>query len=179
MTRRRRFENPGEARFVTFSCQHRLPLFSNDRIAEAFVDHLGRVRDKLGFGLVAWVVMPEHVHLLALPRSGEAEMPRILQAIKQPFAKRVLHRWRELEAPVLEQLVDDAGMARFWLRGGGYDRNITSDHEWFEKVDYIHQNPVTRGLVGAATDYPWSSARAHAHDPRAGAVRPDLDRRHR
>ena len=35
---------------------------------------------------------------------------------------------------------------RFWQRGGGYDRNIYSDAEVWEKIDYIHANPIARGL---------------------------------
>lgn len=177
--RRRRFENPGEPRFLTFSCYQRLPLFLNDRIKLAFIDQLERIRDDLRFDLVAWVIMPEHVHLLIIPRHEVANVTTILQSLKQPFARKVIARWRELAAPILEAVTDASGRAHFWQRGGGYDRNITSEHEWFEKLSYINNNPVRRGLVTSAEDYPWSSARAHAHDDRALPLKPDLDRRYR
>lgn len=51
---------------------------------------------------------------------------------------------------------------RFWLAGGGYDRNPRCDDELWEKVEYCHNNPVTRGLVARPTDYPWSSAMWYA-----------------
>ncbi|MBI1374711.1 MAG: hypothetical protein GC159_18485 [Phycisphaera sp.] len=53
----------------------------------------------------------------------------------------------------------DRDVFRFWQPGGGYDRNIYSDDELIEKISYIHNNPVRRGLVERAIDWPWSSAR--------------------
>jgi hypothetical protein len=47
---------------------------------------------------------------------------------------------------------------RFWQAGGGYDRNIEKHATLFQMIEYIHLNPVRRGLVKAATDWPWSSA---------------------
>ena len=49
---------------------------------------------------------------------------------------------------------------RFWLRGGGYDRNLRSVSDVHEKIQYIHANPVRRGLVVNPEDWLWSSARA-------------------
>ena len=52
--------------------------------------------------------------------------------------------------------------ARFWQPGGGYDRNITSTEALRAVIDYIHANPVRRGLVARAEDWEWSSARWYA-----------------
>jgi putative transposase len=51
---------------------------------------------------------------------------------------------------------------RFWQPGGGYDRNIMSIEALRSMVDYIHANPVRRGLVARAEDWEWSSARWYA-----------------
>jgi REP-associated tyrosine transposase len=61
-----------------------------------------------------------------------------------------------------------SGDPHFWQPGGGYDRNIISGHELLEKVNYIHTNPVRRGLVKHVIDWPWSSARWY--DRRVGMV---------
>ncbi|MCA9235524.1 MAG: hypothetical protein KDA44_08625 [Planctomycetales bacterium] len=45
---------------------------------------------------------------------------------------------------------------------GGYDRNLRSVRDVHEKIRYVHENPVRRGLVATAVDWPWSSARAGA-----------------
>ena len=49
---------------------------------------------------------------------------------------------------------------RFWLPGGGYDRNIWTAEELHQKIAYMHANPVRRGLVEDLGDWPWSSWRA-------------------
>jgi putative transposase len=51
---------------------------------------------------------------------------------------------------------------RFWQPGGGYDRNITSTEALRAMIDYIHANPVRRGLVARPEDWEWSSARWYA-----------------
>jgi putative transposase len=48
---------------------------------------------------------------------------------------------------------------RFWQRGGGYDRNLRTLADIYEKIHYVHNNPVRRGLVAVAEDWPWSSCR--------------------
>jgi putative transposase len=51
---------------------------------------------------------------------------------------------------------------RFWQRGGGYDRNLISKDAVISSIQYIHANPVRRGLVETPEDWPWSSARFYA-----------------
>ncbi len=159
--RKRLHRREGTAlRFLTFSCYNRLPLFTKDAIKALFVAQVDLTRARLGFGVVAWVIMPDHVHLLIDPRG--VTMARILMSLKRPFAARVLARWRDLNAAVLSRITDSQGEAHFWQPGGGYDRSEYTPKEISEKIAYIHENPVRRGLVGEATDWAWSSARAWA-----------------
>lgn len=154
-----RIEKPGDARFLTFSCEQRLPLLGTPALRDAFVQQLGRAQEQEGFDLLAWVVMPEHVHLALRPNLPHWPVDRIVKAIKQPFAQRVIHRWKVIDAPILARITDRTGRVRYWLRGGGYDRNVAVDGELIEKIHYIHANPVRRGLVERMTDWEWSSAR--------------------
>ena len=48
---------------------------------------------------------------------------------------------------------------RFWQDGGGYDRNIRDQDELTRFVEYVHNNPVRRGLVARPEEWYWSSAR--------------------
>ena len=157
----RRYEIPNQARYLTFSCYRGLPLFRNDRIKDRFCEHLAVARERFGFKLIAWVVMPEHVHLLLLPKLPDHPVPELLRELKKGFAMEVIARWRELDAPILRRVTDSKGASRFWLPGGGYDRNILGGHELPEKIRYIHLNPVRRGLVSKPTEWVWSSARAY------------------
>jgi putative transposase len=62
---------------------------------------------------------------------------------------------------------------RFWQRGGGYDRNLWEPRYVWEMIDYIHANPVRRGLCRRPEEWPWSSARAYVGCRHEG---PSLDR---
>lgn len=155
----KRIEGYGHGRFLTFSCYKRLGLFGNDQIKQLFLDRLVEVRREYMFDLWAWVIMPEHAHLLVLPSLESDGVAKILRSLKRPVAKRVLQRWRELDAEILAKVRDSRGRYHFWQLGGGYDRNIVSDDELYEKITYIHENPVRYGLVEKTVDWQWSSAR--------------------
>jgi putative transposase len=157
--RLRRFEVAQQPRFLTFSCYQGLPLLRNDLIKREFVEHLRAAREHCGFRLLAWVVMPEHVHVILIPRLPEMPLTKVLPSIKRRMAEQVIHRWKQLNAPVLRRLAQSRGGYRFWQHGGGYDRNIRDESELWAKMDYIHMNPVNRELCARPTDYCWSSAR--------------------
>jgi len=153
-----RYEVVGQPRMLTFSCRARLALFEMVQRKDGFALDLSRARGRLGFLLHAWVIMPEHVHVIVTPRLPEVTVPRILRAIKGPIAQRAARAWKK-HAPPDPRLVDRDGTIRFWQRGGGYDRNIRSHDDLREKVAYLHANPVRRGLVALPTEWRWSSAR--------------------
>lgn len=159
MPHRRRHELSCQARFLTFSCYHRLQLFNNDAIKDALIRAIDEARDRHGFLLTAYVVMPEHVHLLLFPDLAVANVTDILKSLKTGFAMKVIKRWKAMSppAPILDRL-DHHGVTRFWQRGGGYDRNIYSREELNEKNKYINENPARRGLVSRPEQWHWSSA---------------------
>ena len=126
-----------------------------------FAALLDRARDRCGFELVAWVAMPEHVHLLIVP-GRDVQVPTILRAIKQPIPQRAIARWRAVGAPVLDRLRVGDGRYRYWQAGGGFDRLVRTPDGLERTLAYIHRNPVARGLVRHDTDWLWSSARWYA-----------------
>jgi putative transposase len=138
-------------------------------LREAFAEQLEVVHRLAAFQLIAWVIMPEHVHLLLIPSLPDWPVPRILTAIKRPFAELMIRRWRQLDAPILPRLFVAGQCYRFWMRGGGYDRNIESAPAVYTTIDYMHANPERRGLAMTAEQWRWSSARWYAGD-RSGPV---------
>jgi putative transposase len=141
-----------------------MPLLTTDRSRQWLVDALARARVRLGFELWAYVMMPEHVHILLLPLSPGADIAPILRGIKQPVARTATNFLRQTgNRRWLERLKvcrpNGRVEHRFWQQGGGYDRNIVTAKAARAAVDYIHNNPVRRGLVEYPTDWPWSSAR--------------------
>jgi len=153
----KRWEVPGDVRLVTFSCEQRLPLFGNSKIRAIFADRLGAMRDLFKCELFAWVIMPEHVHFLVRPKDGTLEQP--LDYLKKSVSRKVINRWREINAPIMKKITRPDGSLRFWQKGGGFDRNVRDEGEFAREVRYIHQNPVERGLVEKSREWEWSSAR--------------------
>lgn len=113
--------------------------------------------------------MPEHVHLILY--SEQVSIPKFLSTPKRPFAIEVLRQWRELQAPILARLRDEAGDEHFWQPGGGYDRVLVGQ-ELREKIRYLHANPIRRGLSATSVEWPWSSARLY--EARNDATGPEV-----
>jgi len=129
--------------FVTFSCYRRQPLLGTAQARNTFVQVLGAVRDRFGFRLIGYVVMPEHVHLLiSEPIRGTPST--VLQKLKQDVSRKLRAAKRGDRLP------------RFWERRF-YDFNVWSAKKRIEKLGYMHMNPVKRGLVDHPKDWPWSS----------------------
>ena len=107
--------------------------------------------------------MPEHVRLLVRPPMLEsreqADLARLLKSLEMSVSRRVLARWSELNAPILRKLDDGDGRARFWQKGGGFDRTVRNRAEFCRNVQYIHRNPVRRELVEWCEQWQWSSVR--------------------
>ncbi len=113
--------------------------------------------------------MPDHVHVIVYPNDANYEVRLIRTALKVPVQRKALAFLRKRAPAFLDRLRDEQPNGevhyRFWQRGGGYDRNITDPATLRVMIDYIHNNPVRRGLVERATDWPWSSARHYAGVP--------------
>ncbi len=84
----RRFNIPGDAHHLTFSCYDRLPLLAKDRTRQWLADALEKACEKQNIALWAYVFMPEHVHLLMNPRSPSYDISGFLFAVKRPVAGR-------------------------------------------------------------------------------------------
>ncbi len=166
---RRAFNLAGHAHELTFSCHRRLPLLSRDRTRQWFLDALDSARERCRFELWAYVIMPEHAHILLFPTSEEYSISQILQAIKQPVARRATDFLRMHAPEWLEKLKvarpDGRVEYRFWTQGGGYDRNIFEPKIASASIEYFHNNPVRRGLVETPQNWPWSSAAWYAGQP--------------
>lgn len=148
---------------LTFSCYQRRPLLTNDTWRGLLAESLGTACEVEGFLLLAFVFMPEHVHLLVQPETTNTKLSRLLARTKQPMSKAVRERLAESGSPLLAQLTvrerPGKHCFRFWQEGAGYDRNLWSAKAITASFDYLHENPVRRGLSRRVTDWKWSSAR--------------------
>ncbi len=108
--------------------------------------------------------MPEHVHILLYMPREKYSISEILQSMKQPVARKVLHAARKHGELALRPYItrEKATPFRFWQAGGGYCQNVWSDKMLSTHFHYIHANPVRRDLVQHPEDWNWSSAHAWA-----------------
>jgi len=169
----KRYYGQGQLHFVTFSCYRRLPLLGRVSARNLFVKELGRVRQEYGFLLVGYVVMPNHVHvLMSEPKKGTPST--VLQMLKQRVSLRMRKRGRYPTPKAQLPLVFPtfiADLPQFW-QPRFYDFNVFSHKKKKEKLDYMHANPVNRGLVKHPKDWPWSSFSFYTKDG-AGLVEID------
>lgn len=138
----KRYQQTRELHFITFCCYHRRVRLGTEIARNEFVIALERVRKWYGFFVVAYVVMPEHVHLLiSEPERGSLALS--LQMLKQVVSRK---------------LSITHGKEPFW-QPRYYDFNVWSERKVTEKLRYIHRNPVKRGLVASPEEWAWSSFR--------------------
>ena len=161
------FDVLGHAHELTFSCVDRADLLVDATIRSWLVDSISRARIKHQFHLWAYVFMPNHVHLLVLPIGESYEIKKILQSIKQPVGRRVMNRAKgigelRIDKKIMEHVTN---RGRFWQAGPGYDCNVLDSRTAIEMAEYIHHNPVRKGLVDKPEDWIWSSAAAWAGNP--------------
>jgi putative transposase len=128
--------------FVTFSTWQRRRLFVVESYVRLFLKTLYGYRRQGRFELHAFVLMPEHVHLLLTPAPG-VTLERSIQFIKGAYSHALG--------------VELGRKAEVWQRGFT-DHRIRDAADFQAHRGYIHDNPVKRGLVDMAPDYRCCSA---------------------
>jgi putative transposase len=152
----KRYYGQRHLHFITCSCYRRLPLLRSARAKNTFTRILAEVRESYRFSLVGYVVMPEHIHLL-IGEPARGTPSTVLQVLKQRVSHRLRRKRRASAAQLPFQFArSDDSLPRFWqLRF--YDFNVWSHKKRIEKLQYMHLNPVKRGLVTHPRDWRWSS----------------------
>ena len=156
-----RYYGAGYLHFITFSCYHRRQLLKTPQRRDLFLKLLEQVRLSYRFVVVGYVVMPEHVHLL-LSEPERANPSVVVQVLKQRFARQVLRANRKRRDTSQPTLWDADGEEHVWQRRF-YDFVVWSEHKRVEKLRYMHNNPVKRGLVLEPEQWPWSSFRFYTY----------------
>jgi putative DNA methylase len=117
-------------------------LLRNSEVG-ALVEHALLHFDQQRYKLHAWVIMPNHVHVLITPFEGYT-------------LSSILHSWKSFTAKSANQLLGRTGT--FWLEEY-FDRSIRNEEHYNRVVEYIHNNPVKAGLCVATEEWGLSSAR--------------------
>jgi putative transposase len=128
--------------FITAGTFQKQQLLQSDRMARLFVDVLLGYRSHRKYLLHEFVLMPDHFHLLIAPL---LTLERALQLIKGGFSFRAK---REL-----------GFQGEIWEKSF-YDRRVRDWEEYCAFREYIHRNPVKKGLAWLPEEYLYSSARS-------------------
>ncbi|HVB33647.1 MAG TPA: transposase [Patescibacteria group bacterium] len=128
--------------FVTSRTWQSRRLFQVADACDVFMENLLRHRSGGKYALHAFVLMPDHFHLLLTP-AREVTLERAVQFVKGG-SSRSLGEVRRLCSPV-------------WQRGFD-DHRIRDLADYDTHLGYIHRNPVKTGLVSEAKQFHWSSA---------------------
>jgi len=135
----KRFQKAEALHFITFSCFHRLPFLEIPNCKETIEVALEQTRARHHARVYAYVLMPEHIHLL-VNEPPMILLDQFLKALKQITSRKMR-----------------GGRSQFWQHRY-FDANIHGEKARSEVIRYIHRNPVKRGLVASPEHYRWSSS---------------------
>lgn len=136
---------PGALHFVTGNFLNRVPLFNDSECCGVFLEVLSELNQQWPSKLIAFVLMPDHFHLISNPRDGRIK--EFIGALKSLTAKRILILRKSVRLRLGAQVWQESFKAM----------PLWSGWMIWQKVNYIHANPVKAGIVKSAKDYRWSS----------------------
>ena len=155
-----RFYGANNLHFITCSCYRRRQGFRSAKSRDRFLAILEQTRQRYRFVVVEYVVMPEHVHLLLSgPEVGTPS--KVMQVLKQRTSRALLPK-RGPSDPRQANLFGEAPERLPFWQARFYDFNVWTASKRVEKLNYMHQNPVKRGLVSTPEDWRWSSCRFYS-----------------
>ena len=154
---------PGPLHFVTVTTNKRIPLFRPRQLCREFFAAMTEIKTRFPFELYAYVLLPDHFHLLLRP--GDGNISRLLQKIKSLAARRIVERLKAMRSHKTLASLKKATLGRREHRHQVFQqsfRDLLLESPWMvkQKIDYIHKNPISERLVENVADYPWSSWRA-------------------
>ncbi len=144
MPRRSRFVLSGVPHHVTQRGNHRANVFFSSGDHVAYLELLRKHVERLCIEVVAYCLMPNHVHLVLVPEQTD-DLHCALKAVHGQYAQRI------------NRMKDQSG--HFW-QGRYFSSPLDSDY-LINAVRYVELNPVRAGIVARAEEFPWSSASAH------------------
>jgi putative transposase len=139
-------QTPGHPLHVIQRGYCRLACFFGDEDRVAYLGYLSECAERSGCAVHAYVLMGNHVHLLATPSRAEGAAC-LMRLLRERYTRYVGDR-HERSEPVLEEHIQALP--------------LRSKQHLLSCMQYIENNPVRAHLVRSAGDYRWSSHRANA-----------------
>jgi REP element-mobilizing transposase RayT len=159
---RYRFHADGALFYVTFSVVDWLPIFVSEAACKIVTESLNFCHRQNGLRINAYVIMPRHLHAILFHADFQAKALEQVVTDFRKFTGRRLADFCAAYMPACFQsvLVERAGgdrEGRLW-QPTRHPVQIETEGFWQAKIDYLHHNPVRKGLVRAAEHWRFSSA---------------------
>ena len=153
--------------FLTFATVGWVDVFTRKIYKDILIDSLAYCQKEKGLELYSYVIMTNHVHLVARAKEGFT-LSDILRDFKKHTSKTIVKaiiNESESRREWLLKLLAEAGQQnskktnyQLW-RNDNHPIELYSEDVINQKVNYIHNNPVEEGIVEREEDYIYSSAR--------------------
>ena len=160
MRSRYRIGNPQQAHFITSTVVEWLPVFTTSACCEILVQSLAHCQAHKNLQIYAWVILDNHFHAIV----AGPQISRTVAAMKSYTANRLL---AQVRAEGREWLLNQwhfycakhkTGSEHQVWQEGFRPQELSSDEAMLQKLDYLHHNPVARGLVSLPEHWRYSSA---------------------
>ncbi len=143
MARPLRIDYPGAWHHVFNRGQRREPIFADNDDRRSFIDLVSHLPDRMNVQVAAYCLMDNHYHLVL--HTPDGRLADALRHVDGVYTQRFNRRWGH-----------DGALFR-----GRYGSRLVQEGSYlWQLMRYVHRNPVEAGMTRAASDYPWSSARA-------------------
>ena len=147
---------PGALHYVTGIVRHRIPIFERDRCCAAFIEVFSLLLRDWPCKLIVYVIMLDHFHLIVNPRDGDIK--GFTGALKSLTARKIIAITDDKRLQRKEPDLD--GSTHQVWQESFKSMPLWSGWMIWQKINYIHANPVKARFVASAKDYRWSSFRA-------------------
>jgi putative transposase len=146
--------------FVTSTVVEWIPIFTSEKYYNILINTIKYYQLNNNLEVLAYVILPEHFHLIIRCEN----LVKTIQLIKMYSAKQIINELKmDNNIGVLEKLhlykksYKINSDYQIWQEGF-HPQEIIDEKMYEQKVNYIHYNPVKRGLVSEITDWKYSSA---------------------
>ncbi len=164
---------PEKSYFMTMTVVDWIDVFTRLNHKLLLIDSLRYCQEKMGLNIFAWCLMPSHLHMIANTKP-EFELANVIRDFKKFTSKNIVKQIISESESRREWMLE-----RFYLNGkdnrkiknykfwqdGNHAIEVYSEHVTWQKINYIHQNPVVEKIVCKEEDYLFSSARNYYNLP--------------
>jgi len=167
MSRKYKFADNDKLYFISFAVMHWIDLFVRKEYNEIMLDSWRYCQKEKGLEIYVWCIMPSHIHMII--GSQNRALDKIVGEMKsftsRSLRKAIAEHPGESRREWMVWLMEKSGMKnsnnnewQLWQQHNN-PIEILNTEMFFQKMEYIHRNPVEAGLVENEEDYLHSSAR--------------------